>query len=1002
MRLCSVVASCDRSVVLVQRSPRYDHQIMSKQGERVVKLKKLAQVISLICIAGPVITQTATAQIATEPRKPQSVERVIITGSSIKRVENEGALPIQIISREDIDRQGITSAEQLIATLSSNGNGMDNLASNSDVVAGQERGNNGASAANLRGQGSASTLILLNGRRMAAHGLNGGIVDLNSIPFSAVQRVEVLKDGASAIYGTDAIGGVINFILRKDFTGVSLEASTDQTQAGGGDKLRVGLLAGMGDLAKDGYNVMVALGHTDNKILRGDQRDFVNTFQPDRGLSVDTRGTPFATVFPLASANAAVVRTILSSRATPTGPISNLLSPIQPGSTLRINGGINPLDLPGGAGCNSIDGMGVYDEVLWATPAAKFACAWDTGRAAALQQPIKTDSVVARATFNVGTNILSAEFTGSKADSAKSFSNAQISSSTNATSPLFNLVYPSTGSSYNAVFNAIVAVFPTIEENRGQGIAYRWRCIECGRRELTTTSETARLLLSAEGTIGTWDYRAGISQATSETRSTAGSGYYYDDAFFPLLRSGLLNPFLLPGQSQTPAALAALEAASARGLTIYGGKFTLNQFDASASGAIYKLPAGDVMAAIGTDIRQEKWKFQGDQRNLANRRTSFLLPFDDVNALSGVKRDIKAVYAEVQVPVIKELDVTVAGRSDDYTGFGNTFNPKVSFRYVPADEVLVRGSYSTGFRVPTFNQLFNGITDSPTSGATIVDPARCPTKLVSTIPGCEAINPNTLSGGKPDLGPEKSKQYSVGFVLAPTREFSANIDWWHIKKTGTIQAFGIATLIANHELFPQNFIRNAAGNLAFIDIRPVNAGETSTKGVDLGAKLNGPLLGGKYSATIDGSYLIEKKSRLLTSSPFGPSEIATFTRSGDLGLRWKHAASFTYTQGDWSGSLYQLFSSGYKDAVLPGVANGSVVPPNWNPSVDSYTTYHASVTYTGVKNLSLTAGIRNLFDQDPPFSAAYDTNTGAGSSWEPRVADPRGRSFTFLVKYTFF
>ena len=152
-----------------------------------MKVKKLAQVISLLCIAGPIVTQQAVAQSDTA-RNPQSVERVIITGSSIKRVENEGSLPIQIITRETLDRQGITSAEQLMATLTSTGNGMDNLASNSDVVAGQERGNNGASAANLRGQGSASTLALLNGRRLAAHGLNGGVVDLNSIPFSAVDR----------------------------------------------------------------------------------------------------------------------------------------------------------------------------------------------------------------------------------------------------------------------------------------------------------------------------------------------------------------------------------------------------------------------------------------------------------------------------------------------------------------------------------------------------------------------------------------------------------------------------------------------------------------------------------------------------------------------------------------------------------------------------------------------------------------------------------------------
>ncbi|MEO8385249.1 MAG: TonB-dependent receptor, partial [Betaproteobacteria bacterium] len=754
----------------------------------------------------------------------------------------------------------------------------------------------------------------------------------------------------------------------------------------------------------------IGLGHSENKLLRGDQRNFVNTFQPDRGLSVDTRGTPYATVFPLASNTAGVLRTILTSRTTPTSALSNTLSPILPGTVRGVNGvpangfngGINTLDLPGGTGCNTMDGGGPYDEVLWATPAAKYACAWDTGRAAALQQPIKNTSVVARATFNVGTNVVFAEYTGNRAESAKSFSNNQISSSTSATSVLYNLVYPSTGSSYNSVFNAIAAQFPSIEENRGQGIAYRWRCDPCGRRELTTTSKTDRLLLSTEGTFGTWDYRAGISEATSDTRSTIGGGYYFDDLFVPLLRSGTLNPFVLPGQSQTPEALAALAAASARGVVLYGGKFTLDQIDASTSGPVFKLPAGDVMAAVGTEFRSEKWRFNGDQRPVAEQRTIFNVPFDNVNALSGVKRNIKAVFVEVLVPVIKSLDVTLAGRQDNYTGFGNTFNPKVSFRFVPMEQILFRGSYNTGFRVPTFNQLFNGVTESPTSGATIVDPVKCPAKLVSATPGCEAINPTTLSGGKGTLGPEESKQASLGFVFAPVPEFSANVDWWQIKKDGTIQSLPLATLIANYDLFSGNFIRDTTGAIAQIDIRPVNAGKTSTKGVDVGAKLNGKVFGGKYSATIDGSYLLEKKSKLVASASFGPSEIASFTRSGDLGLRWKHVASLTYSQGDWSGTFYQFYSTGYKDAVLPGVANGSVVPVNFDPTVKAYTSYNASATYTGIKNLSLTAGVKNLFDKDPPFSAAYDTNTGAGSSWEPRVADPRGRSFTFLVKYTFF
>ncbi len=156
-------------------------------------------------VAGLALAGLAASALAQTP------QRITVTGSSIKRIAAEGALPLTVIRGEDLQRQGITSAEQVILELSTNGNGLDNLASNADVVGGAQRGNNGATSANLRGQGSNATLILLNGRRVASHGLNGGVVDLNQIPMAAIERIEILKDGASAIYGTDAIGGVINF-----------------------------------------------------------------------------------------------------------------------------------------------------------------------------------------------------------------------------------------------------------------------------------------------------------------------------------------------------------------------------------------------------------------------------------------------------------------------------------------------------------------------------------------------------------------------------------------------------------------------------------------------------------------------------------------------------------------------------------------------------------------------------------------------------------------------
>ena len=944
-----------------------------------MKLTPLASALTLLGLSTAVLAQTDT-----------SAQRIEITGSSIKRIASEGALPVQVISRQDLERQGIVTAEQVISALSVNGTGLDNLASNADVVAGAARGNNGATAANLRGQGAAATLVLLNGRRVAAHGLNGGIVDLNSIPMAALDRIEILKDGASAIYGTDAIGGVINFILRKDFRGLEVQAFTDMAEAGGGNIARARVVGGFGDLARDRYNVLLSLSHSENKVLRGDQRDFVNTFQPARGLSVDTRGTPIATVFPLSSA-----WTALSNKSS-TGPT-------QPGTTQSMGGGINILDLPGGAGCASVDGMAPYDEVLWAVPTAKWACAWDTGRAAVLQQPVTNTNLVARGTLRFGDHQVYGEFTGAKVDSAKTFSANQISSSTSASSVFYNLAYPATGASYNDVFNKLVAVFPTIEANRGQPLAFRWRCMPCGSRQIDTTSETQRVLVGADGPLSFlsgWDYRAGVSSATSQTSSLLGNGYFYGKEFASLINTGVLNPFSL---TQTPAALEALKAISANGVTLYGGKYTLSQADVTASGPLFKLPAGEVMAAVGVDMRTEKFRFNGNETDLITQARIFNAPFDSVNTLDTVKRDIKAVFAEVLVPISKQLELTLAGRQDDYTGFGTTTNPKVSLRFTPMANLLTRASYSTGFRVPTFNQLYFGTTESPYSGKDLVDPQSCPTgKVDTTKPGCEAVTPSILTGGKRELGPEESKQWTAGFVFAPTSWASIGADWWGIRKNGTIQLLSLTDLVNNYALFSSNFIRNASGALTTVDQRWVNAGETVTKGVDINASATVKTGPGAWLMAFEGSYLLDKRSRLVASAPFSSSEIGVFNRAGDLGLRWKHSLSATYTQGAWSGTFSQLYRSGYKDYALPGVANGSIVPPQWNPNVEAYTLYNVSVTYTGIKNMGLTLGIKNLMDKDPPFSAAYDSNTGAGSSWEPRVADPRGRAFTFTLDYKFF
>jgi iron complex outermembrane receptor protein len=956
-----------------------------------MRLTPIVVAIAAAGFASSVLAQTAAPQ------------RVEITGSNIKRVAAEGALPIQVITRTELEREGLASAEQVILWLSTNGNGLDNLASNADVVGGAQRGNNGATSANLRGQGSNATLILLNGRRVAAHGLNGGVVDLNQIPFAALERIEVLKDGASSIYGTDAIGGVINFILRTDYRGGAIRASADVTQAGGGDIYRGSLMAGFGDLSRDRFNVMASLSMRDHKALRGDQRDFVNTFQPNRGLSVDTRGTPFATLFPLAG-------TLFAS---------NTAFPLRPGSTTqRAFGGLNVLDLPGAEGCASITGQAAYDHLLWNVPSAALSCAWDTGRAAVLQQPLKDTNLVARATAKLGEHLLAAELTASQTDSAKRFSNVQMTPNTTTQ----QLRFPRNAASqaaYDAVFNRLLTAFPgqITESQRGQPLAYRWRCIECGPRELTTEAETQRWALTAEGPLWKgWEYRAGLIQATSEAKSKLGGGYYYrgttatgtsdgGPGIVPALNSGRINVFLFPGQTQSADGLAALEEASARGVVLYGGKFTMQQADFSASGAVGKLPGGEIMAAVGLDARTEKYVFNGDERAAAAQRVIVAAPFDQSNVLAGAKRDVRAVYGELLLPLTKQFETTLSVRQDDYTGFGDTTNPKVSARWRPTSQFLMRGSYSTGFRVPTFNQLYNGSAESLFTGTTLVDPLTCPGGRPNTTdPGCAFIDraANIINGGKPDLGPEKATMSSVGFIWEPTGNFSLGMDWWSIRRDGTIQILSLTQLIDNYKLFPERFIRDATGKLIAVDQRWINAGETETSGVEVSLRGAFSAMGARWTTGLDGTYMLKKRSRVVPSAAWSASEIGQFSFAGDLGLRWKHSAYLNYARGPWSGRLSQIYRSGYNDQVLPGVAAGAVTPPDWKPKVDSYTTYNLSASYSGIRNLTVTALVKNVFDRDPPFAITYDSNFGSGSSWEPRVADPRGRSFGLTIDYKFF
>ena len=922
---------------------------------------------------------------ATGSAKGAEVGEVVVTGSRIRQNPNNSAAPLQIITTQELQRNAISSPEQMLAFLTDNGNSSDNLASNSDVVTAERRGNNGASYANLRGQGSAATLVLLNGRRVAAQGTTGAAVDVNQIPFMALDHVEVLKNGASAVYGTDAVGGVINFITKKNYKGFGASGSSDVTQYGDAPIYRLSAIAGVGDLATQHFNIMGTVGYSWVFPLQAKDRSWINTFQHDRGLGVDTRGTPFATIVNLAGT------------AFPTSGSF----PFLPGSTTqRATGGINLLRLPGQAGCSAGTDMGIYDQDVWGAPGNALACAFDTGRNVYLQQQINTLTYYGRAAARFGAHEFALELTGSDAKSNKKFSQVQITPNTTTQNYQYKLVPGVNDAAYAQVYNTLIGAFPGLAASipYGKGFSYRWRCMECGEREIDTRTKTFRAELSATGPLfADWNYDAGVSYADSRSDSKLGSGYYYQDALIAALNSGAVDPFLFPGQSQSPAGIAAIQSASAAGLTLYGGKYSVKQGDLSASGSLFDLPAGAVKMAAGVDYRREQYRFDGDPR--AVQRTVIAAPYDNGNALAGVHRDIKAVYAELLIPILSSLELDAKGRIDHYTGFGTTKNPDISLKFRPWKPLMFRASYNTAFRVPSFNQLFNPDISSTYTGSDFADPKNCPGGKVNAGAGCPSLNNNVniINGGRADLGPETAKEYGAGIVIEPSSHFSATVDRWRIDRKNTIQVLPLQYIFQNYDIFQSRFLRDGSGKLVAVDQTYANAGSTHTDAIDVTLRGSFPALGGTIGAGLDATYLL-KKNEKVNAAAATIEELGVYSLAADLGLKWKHNLFVSYARNDWSLSLTQIFRDGYSNQVLPGVLAGTFDPPNDVARVKNYIVYNLSVSYTGVDHMRFVAGVKNLFNTKPPFAISYDSNNGTGSNWEPRVADPRMRSFNLMVE----
>ncbi|MBD8631214.1 TonB-dependent receptor [Oxalobacteraceae sp. CFBP 8755] len=907
-----------------------------KPGARAVRGVLLACAGTTIALASlPLAAQTLPAVPAAE------LPRVEVTGSAIRRVQSETALPVQTISRAEIEKTGVTTAAELMGRVSANSNGLTDGASIN--VGGDQRGFN---SANLRGIGTSSTLVLLNGRRMAnfaSPGDDSG-VDLNNIPAAALERVEVLLDGASALYGTDAIGGVINFITRKDFQGLEANVYVGTTDEGGAGKRTASLSAGKGVLERDGYNVFAVADFQRTNPLSTSQRSFIPGLQVEQRLGHLLSSYTSPANIRLTSAQRDHLQEIgftLNGK-----PITNRL----------IN-----LSIPGCAPPANVylpDGTGGVD-----------ACTYNYMGDTELYPKSEKASVLSRAVIKLGgSHQAYAEVALSRAKTDYTGSSARVAGYID----------------YSRVPQLAGTGLDQLDDDIPGELELRMRLNEAGQRTSTLTSEGVRFVVGVTGTVGGWDYDTAYNHSVNTVKDRDTHGYLLYNELLEGIADGRINPFG-PSSPEGQALIDSIQVDD----VVRRARGTLDAVDVKLSRALMPMAGGDLAVAIGGEARREKNQFTPSALLLSDNINNDAAP--EGGRATSDSRDVAAVYGEVLVPFAKQWEAQLSARYDHYENVGGAASPKIGLTYRPSDALLLRGSAGRGFRAPSMTELYRPTVYSST--ATLPDPVYCAT-VENNYSDC-ADNWDTRRYSNDALKPERSRQFSLGAVFAAGKHVSASLDYWNIKRTNLISEIGDDIILGNLAKYGDLVYRDEDGLIDYIELRKDNRGAQLARGLDLALTVRGVDTAiGRFGGRLNGTYVLTSKIQNAPGDAF-VSNLNRFVTKGVV-QRWRHTVSVDWDRGPLSASLQNTFSSGYEDQnTAINIDNGSVVAAN---RVKDYSLWDLSGAYGVNANLKLRVGIQNLFDTSPPYSnQAYYFLSG----YDPSYTDPRGRRFYASANYSF-
>jgi iron complex outermembrane recepter protein len=934
--------------------------------------------IGLAILALPALAQEAA---------PKPVPRVEITGSNIRRSEAETASSVITVNRADIERSGKATVAELLQTLAVDNQGSVPTTFGNGFAA-------GASGISLRGLGAASTLVLLNGRRMAPYGLADDgqkqFADLNVIPTDAVERVEILKDGASAIYGSDAIAGVVNIILRRDFQGNTVRFQRGFSNDWDGKRTNVAFTKGVGSLDADRYNVLFSLEYKKfDEIWYRDRsdRDWIgrNDLRP-WGYSADQALGGTGAILPGTGTAGSAINGNVRNPADPTNYYNrgNLAGA---GFTRTFPGAAcsnftnHPQGDPGG-GC-LIDASQLYNQI---------------------EPKQENVSFFLRGTYQFDPAIqLYSEF------------NWYTSQTDSSTTP--STVSASVGFPGGPVNNAIVQLGAAHPDNPYFGTAARVRYVaaDVGPRVSHIGSNFLRWLGGAKGTHFGWDWDTSLLFSHNHVNNTQ-NGYLQRDVAFALLdpsaanvAAALRNPnyaALPPGTVWRIAENAGLNSPAlyaALSPTIGNAANTkVAQADFKATREFSGIPylAGNLGLAAGTEFRHEMTELMPtagtDRGNIIGLGYS---------AYSGA-RNVFALYGEGLAPLPYNVEASAALRYDHFTDVGSSWTPKFGLKWTPVRAFALRGTFARGFRAPSPAE--NGV-GGLAAFSTAADPVRCALGVTSS---CNPASIALITSPNPNLSPERSKSYTLGAIWDPLPRTSISVDYWKIKRKNEINQEQVdAAIAAGHVVRDPTSVSAIPGDPGVITAvltRYVNSAQSKVRGLDVDARYNHRLPDAWGNATFDVKYthIFEwlRTEQDGTSREFagthGNCDVTncTGTPADRVNMRfgWDRENLRVSANVNYRGVLENRFFRGDPSGCAVTFANGADAPNGCE--LASFTTVDLVVRWKPRQRWELFGSIQNLFDKIAPL----DPLTYGAQSYNPLDYEgARGRYYTLGARYSF-